>query len=113
MITLLLDAPEGDPRVVAWDDAIPEIVSGLPSADAFLTGKLDPESADIASYSFVKFLMADGKRFQAMLDKLRGGGDFSKSFQEVYGKTPNALCEMWVLKPPSRSVPAKKITGKK
>ncbi|MCE9527035.1 MAG: hypothetical protein K8R36_13375, partial [Planctomycetales bacterium] len=103
----------GDPRVVAWDDAIPEIVSGLPSPDAFLTGKLDPESADIASYSFVKFLMADGKRFQSMLDKLRSGGDFAKSFQEVYGKTPNALCEMWVLKPPSRSVPAKKTAGKK
>ncbi|MFN0017282.1 MAG: c-type cytochrome domain-containing protein [Pirellulaceae bacterium] len=103
----------GDPRVVAWDDAIPEIVSGLPSPDAFLTGKLDPESADIASYSFVKFLMTDGKRFQAVLDKLRGGGDFAKSFQEVYGKTPNALCEMWVLKPPSRSVPAKKTAGKK
>src|SRR6185436_496404 len=103
----------GDHRVVAWDNAIPEIVASLTSADAFLTGKPDPESADIAAYSFVKFLMTDGKRFQILLDKLRAGGDFAKAFPEVYGKTPNALCEIWVQKPPSRSVPAKKTAGKK
>jgi mono/diheme cytochrome c family protein len=103
----------GDHRVVAWDNAVPEIVASLPSADAFLTGKLDPESSDIAAYSFVKFLMTDGKRFQVLLDKLRVGGDFAKAFPEVYGKTPNALCDIWVQKPPSRSVPAKKATGKK
>ena len=103
----------GDHRVVAWDNAIPEIVASLPSADAFLTGKLDPESSDIAAYSFVKFLMTDGKRFQVLLDKLRAGGDFAKVFPEVYGKTPSALCDVWVQKPPSRSVPAKKTAGKK
>ena len=103
----------GDPRVMAWDDAIPEIVSTLPSADAFLTNKLDPESADIAAYSFVKFLMTDGKKFQLLLDKLRSNGDFAKAFPEVYGGSPNAVAEMWVRKPPSRSVPAKKTAGKK
>ena len=102
----------GDPRVVAWDDAIPGIVSGLPSADAFLTGKLDPESADIASYSFVKYLMADSRRFPVLLDQLRKGGDFAKAFPEVYGASPNAFCDAWARKPPSRSVPAKKV-GKK
>ena len=103
----------GDPRVVAWDAEIPEIVAGLPSADAFLTGKLDPESADIAAYSFVKFLMADGKRFQALLDKLRGGGDFVKAFPEVYNGSPSSVAEQWVRKPPARSVPTKKTAGKK
>lgn len=101
-----------DPRVVAWDTAIPQIVAGLPSADAFLTGKVDPESADIAAYSFVKFLMADSKRFQALLDQLRQGGDFNKAFPQVYGASPNQLCDVWARKPPSRSAPAKKV-GKK
>ncbi len=103
----------GDPRVTAWDDAIPEIVTGLPSADAFLTNKLDPESADIAAYSFVKFLMTDSRKFQSLLDKLRGSADFAKAFPEVYGGSPNAVADMWVRKPPARSVPAKKTAGKK
>ena len=102
----------GDKRVSDWDDAVPQIVSTMKAPDDFLTGKLGAEDADICSYSFVKFLMTDSKRFNSLLDHLRKGGEFAKSFSDTYGAAPNQLCDAWIRKPPSRSVPAKK-TGKK
>jgi cytochrome c553 len=102
----------GDARVAAWDDAVLAIVAGMPSPDAFLTGKLNPEQADIAAYSFVKFLMSDSRKFQALLEQLRKGADFVPAFSQIYGGSPSQLCELWVRKPPHRSAPARK-SGKK
>lgn len=101
-----------DPRVLAWDDAVLGIVSTMSAPDEFLTGKLSPEDADIASYSFVKFLMADGKRFQTLLDHLRKNGDFTKGFSDIYRGSPNQVAAEWIRKPPARSTPAKKPAKK-
>jgi hypothetical protein len=101
-----------DARVAAWDDAVLDVVARMPSRDAFITGKLDADSADIAAYSFVKFLMTDSRKFGVLLDQLRKGGDFTQSFAQVYGASPNQLCDIWVRKPPARSAGGKKA-GKK
>jgi hypothetical protein len=101
-----------DPQVAAWDDAVLEVVAGMPSADAFITGKPDAASADIAAYSFVKFLMTDSRKFGVLLDQLRKGGDFAPSFAQVYGASPNQLCDVWVRKPPARSAGGKKSAKK-
>jgi mono/diheme cytochrome c family protein len=102
-------APAGDARVAQWDAEIPRVIGGMAAPDDFLTGKLDPEDADIASYSFVKFLMADSKRFGALVEGLRKGGDFTKTFSESYGGSPAQATAAWVRKPPK---PTKKA-GKK
>ena len=101
-----------DARVVAWDDAVLDVVARMPSADAFMTGKLDADSADIAAYSFAKFLMTDSRKFGVLLDQLRKGGDFTPSFAQVYGASPNTLCDVWVRKPPARSAGGKKSAKK-
>lgn len=102
----------GDPRVVAWDDAVLDVVAGMPSSDAFITGKMDADSGSIAAYSFVKFLMTDSRKFGVLLDQLRKGGEFSQAFPQVYGGSPNQLCDVWIRKPPARSATGRK-SGKK
>lgn len=102
-----------DSRVLNWDNSVIAVISSMQAPDDFLNGKLDAESTDVASYSFVKFLMADGKRFNALLDALRKGGDFNQSFSQVYGGAPGQVATQWVRKPPGKSKPAGKATGGK
>lgn len=93
-----------DPHVLAWDDAVLDVAARMSAPDAFITGKkIDTDSAGIASYSFVKFLMSDNRKFGIFLDQLRKGGEFSQVFPQVYGATPNQLAHAWIRKPPSRS----------
>jgi hypothetical protein len=65
-----------------------------------LTGQLPPEQADVCSFSFVKFLMSDNKRYTSLLDGLRKGGDFAKVFQATYGGTPTQVAAVWYRNPP-------------
>ncbi|MFO0885829.1 MAG: hypothetical protein U0894_16865 [Pirellulales bacterium] len=101
-----------DSRVVSWDNNVIPVISSMQAPDDFLNGKLDAESTDVASYSFVKFLMADGKRFNALLESLRKGGDFNASFSQIYGGSPNQATAQWVRKPPGKSKPAGKTNTK-
>ncbi len=104
----------GDSRVRSWDEAIPAVVSSMPASDAFLTGNMEQEAADVAAYSYVKFLMADGKRFQALVDGLRKGGEFNKTFSDIYGGSPAQATQAWVRKAAtSKPTPSKAAVPKK
>jgi hypothetical protein len=92
-----------DARVLAWDNAVQGVVARMSSSDAFMTNKIDSDSGAIAAYSFVKFLMTDSRKFNILLDQLRKGGEFGPSFSQVYGGSPNQLCDVWIRKPPARS----------
>jgi hypothetical protein len=96
--TRLVQGP--DARIDKWDPAVPQVIASMTAPDDFLTGKVTDEEAAIASYSFVKFLMADQRKHQILLDELRNGGDFAKLFPQAYGGTPNQLAAAWVRKPP-------------
>lgn len=102
----------GDSRVKQWDEAVPGVVSTMTSSDAFLGGNMEAEAADIAAYSYLKHLMGDGRKFQILVDNLRKGGEFNKTFSEVYGGSPAQVTQTWIAKAgsqrPSRPVPAKK-----
>lgn len=102
----------GDSRVKQWDEAIPAVVSTMPSSDAFLGGNMEAEAADIAAYSYLKHLMGDTRKFQMLVDNLRKGGEFTKTFSEIYGGSPAQVTQTWIAKAgsqrPSRPVPAKK-----
>jgi hypothetical protein len=92
-------APVSDRRVGQWDDELSGI-SGLNSPDDFMTGKLQPEQADVCAFSFCKFLMAD-RRFTILLDALRGGGgEFKQTFAATFGNSPEALTKTWIRNPP-------------
>jgi len=87
-------SPE-DPRVVQWDDSIREVLGKMRTPDDFLTGKLDPESADVASYSFVRFLMKDSKKFNQLVKAIKNEQNFAQSFSTIYGGSPNQLTVTW------------------
>lgn len=93
-------AAKGDGRISRWSDELPRVFGMLAAPDDFLTGKLPPEEADIAAYSFVKFLMNDNRRYHQLLDGLRKGGDFAQLFPQVYGAGPAQVAQAWARKPP-------------
>ncbi len=103
-----------DPRVKQWDEAVPGVVSAMPASDAFLGGNMEQEAADIAAYSYVKHLMSDSRRFQALVDGLRKGGEFTKTFSDVYGGSPAQVTQVWVRKAAtSKPTPSRTVTPKK
>lgn len=86
-----------DARVDEWDDELPRIISSMTQPSDFLEGKLSPEDADIANFSFVRWLMKD-KRFDELMSGLRKGQDFTQTFSAVYNATPAQLSTAWVAK---------------
>jgi mono/diheme cytochrome c family protein len=89
-----------DERVAQWDSVLPQVLAGMSAPEDFLSGKLPPEEADIASYSYVKYLMADPRKYNLLLEKLRGGGEFAAAFREVWNAPPEQLAGAWIRKPP-------------
>jgi hypothetical protein len=84
-----------DSRVTAWNSELPGILGAFVKPDDFLSGKIQPESAAIAGYSFVRFLMKDSKRFSAVLNALRDGEEFGRAFSKVYGGSPAQATQIW------------------
>lgn len=84
-----------DSRVTAWNSELPEILAEFVKPDDFLRGKIPPEAAAIAGYSFVKFLMKDSKRTGALMDALRAGEKFATAFSKVYGGSPAQATQIW------------------
>jgi mono/diheme cytochrome c family protein len=98
--TRLVQGP--DSRIDKWDPAVPQVIAAMNAPDDFLTGKLSDEEAAVAAYSFVKFLMKDVRKHQILLDGLRAGGEFNKTFADSFGGTPTQLAAAWVRKAPRR-----------
>ncbi len=84
-----------DARVKAWDQQLPAAVASLKRPDDFQTGNASPESGDVASYSFVKLLTTDARRWKSLLQGVRAGKDFAATFAEAYGSSPSQVTEIW------------------
>ena len=84
-----------DARVQAWDQQVPAVAASFQRADDFQTGKAPPESADVASYSFVRLLLIDARRWRTLLEGVRSGKDFDATFAEAYGSSPSHVAEIW------------------
>lgn len=100
-----------DPRVVAWNDQVLAAMATMASPGDGVNGKLAPEMNDIVNYSYVNFLMNDGKRFPKLLDQLKQGVAFDKAFSDSFGGSPEQVAEAWVKKPGVKARPTPK--GKK
>lgn len=85
-----------DPEIAAWDQQLESVLALSNQADDFLTGKLPPERAEIAAYSFVKYLMRDNRRYQKLLQAIGSNGPFDKVFADVYGGQPKDLAARWI-----------------
>ncbi len=84
-----------DPRVKQWNAMLPEAKASMAKPDDFMNGKPNSETADVAAYGFVKWLMTDKKRFSNLLDALRVGDDFDQAVAKNYGAEPMALAATW------------------
>jgi hypothetical protein len=92
-------APSSDTRVSKWDEELSGVVGSLAAPDDFIKDKLPAEQSDVCSFSFAKFLMTN-RGFPNLIDLLRKGGDFKKSFNEAIGATPEQMAAAWVRNPP-------------
>jgi hypothetical protein len=97
-----------DARIAEWDNELPRILSSMTAPNDFLEGKLSPEDADIANYSFVRWLMSDSRRFDGLLAGLRKGQDFTQTFSASYGGSPAQLSANWAVKGAIVKRPTKK-----
>jgi mono/diheme cytochrome c family protein len=84
-----------DARVMEWDNTLSQALASMSRPDDFLTGKLAPEFADIAAYSFVGYLMGESRRYSSLLKSLREGEAFDAAFQSAYGGTPAQVADAW------------------
>ncbi len=84
-----------DSRVMEWDNTISQALAAMSRPDDFLTGKLAPEYADIAAYSFVGYLMGESRRYSSLLKALREGEAFDTAFTTAYGGTPPQVADVW------------------
>jgi hypothetical protein len=89
---------EGDPRVASWEESLPGVYAQMKAVDDFLTGKLPPEAASLAAYSFADFLMANSKDYRQTLKLLREGRDFNTAFSTAYGGSPAQVATQWAAK---------------
>jgi mono/diheme cytochrome c family protein len=91
-----------DPRVKLWDDQVARILAASPKPEAFLSGGISPEDADILSYSFVKYLMLQAARFSALVAALDAGTTFDAAFAKAYGASPEEIVPQWAERAPKR-----------
>jgi hypothetical protein len=85
-----------DSRVKTWDERLPSVVSQLRAPDDFMTGKLPPEDAAIASYGFMSALMKKDRQFKSLLKDLWDGQAFDAAFQATYKTSPAQMAVAWV-----------------
>lgn len=101
-----------DVRGKAWDVVLMEAWGEMEKPTEFMEGKMNNELADTFSYSFVKYLTNDNKRYQKLLSELRKGGDFAKLFPAIYGYDPAKVAENWYRLGPPKSRPVKAVKKK-
>ena len=80
-----------DPRLKEWEKALPGVIASMSKPDDFMTGKLPDDQAGLVAMSFVQKLMSDSRRFNQLLMALRKGESFDRSFQLIWGGTPQEL----------------------
>jgi hypothetical protein len=84
-----------DPLVRGWDSRIMSSMGECKNADDFQTGAINPEDADVLSYSFVKMLMANTPKFNTLLSAVHSGMPFEQAFAKAYNGTPSQIAMGW------------------
>ncbi|QDU88595.1 Planctomycete cytochrome C [Pirellulimonas nuda] len=91
-----------DPEVAEWEGKVPELAARMPSPDAFMTGRIDPQVGGVVAYGFAGAMLR-GSSFNKLLDAMAAGKPFAEAFQGVYRVTPKQAAESW-----QKSVAAKR-----
>jgi mono/diheme cytochrome c family protein len=81
-------------RVKQWNDRLAQVASAG-RLDQLLGRGLTPEETEAAAYGFVKSLMNNSGKFNALLMALRKGDEFDQAFTRAFGE-PKAVLAAWV-----------------
>ncbi|WP_197355913.1 c-type cytochrome domain-containing protein [Aureliella helgolandensis] len=86
-----------NPRVQAWQQALPSALQRVPNAKSLLNGKLDEESAGLVGMSFANYLMSPStrRRFDKLLEQLQAGTSFDEALTMTFGP-PQLLLKAWL-----------------
>ena len=85
-----------DPRVLSWDEQIPDALSRMRKPDDFMTGKLGPEDSDLLSFSFIRLLMTKSNNFSQLLSSTAQGMPVDQALTRAYGGSPAQIAGAWV-----------------
>lgn len=77
-----------DEQVRAWEQDAVAAARSMQRPDDFLKGRLDEDKAGLVSYVFVRGLRSDKRRFGKLITSLLSGENFDKSFESIYGSSP-------------------------
>lgn len=86
-----------DPRVMAWQRSIPTATQRVDKVQTLLNGKLDDETAALVGMGITNIMMdrSNRKRFDALLNALRGGQPFTQAVTATYAP-PDQLIKSWL-----------------
>jgi len=93
--TVAADLHGKDSRVAVWDDYVPDVLAQMRQPSDFMSDKMNPEDADLASYSFVKLLMSKPRHFKTLLAALEAGADIDRALLASYKATKGNLAAYW------------------
>jgi hypothetical protein len=93
VIGLQLDSK--DPRLKAWQQAVPTVLASGVKPDGFLTRSLGQEENEVLSYGFLKTLMSSSAKFNSLINSLRQGDEFESAFRRAYGAAPTQAAMVW------------------
>jgi hypothetical protein len=93
----LATAPRGDVRIEQWKRSMPAAAAMVDKADTLLQGKLDDEASGLVGMKLVGVMMdrRNRRRFDALLEQLRGGRPFPEAFTEAFAP-PDKFVKSWV-----------------
>jgi hypothetical protein len=75
----------------SWDADAWAAAESMNKPDDFIKNQMPADQAALVSYLFVKSLKSDGARFRRLMKMMQEDNTFVKSFEFVYGSTPEQL----------------------
>jgi hypothetical protein len=78
-------------EVKGWEANAQTAAASMKQPDDFVKEKMPSDKAGLVSYLFVKGLKSNGSKFNQLMESMRNGDTFEKSFVKSYGNTPDEM----------------------
>lgn len=82
----------GDRIARQWTQQSEELTQRMANRDDFIAGRLNDDDAGLVAFQFIEYLkQVPNKRFNKLVDEMRRGGSFDRSFAVAFEVTPAEL----------------------
>ena len=94
---VLTTVRRGDDRVKQWEANLPGALAKVENSGMLLNNRLDEESAGLVGTAITSKMLerANRRRFDKLLELLRGGRDFKEAFTYAFGP-PDKFVQAWL-----------------